>query len=142
MSSKVKQLITKKPVTVTKGTRTIDAVILMSHHNIGSVVIVAEDGKPIGIFTERDLLHAVAKNRDLNLPIEELGTVTKLITIKEDEPIINAARLMHEYNVRHLVVVNKDGKLVGVISIRDLINETHVLSAISTIEDSEWVGGD
>lgn len=138
---KVKVLINKSPLKVPVGTKTLDAVKLMAQNNVGSVLIVDGD-KPVGIFTERDLLKAVAKGEDLNKPIEKLGTYGKLITIREDEPLSNAARLMYQYNIRHLVVVDGKDKAVGVISIRDIISEKHLLSAISTKPDEEWVGGD
>lgn len=138
---KVKVLINRSPLKVPVGTKTIDAVKLMAQNNVGSVLIV--DGeKPVGIFTERDLLKAVAKGEDLNKPVEKLGTYGKLITIREDEPLSNAARLMHQYNIRHLVVVDGKDNVVGIISIRDIISEKHLLSAISTKPDEEWVGGD
>lgn len=138
---KVKVLINKSPLKVPVGTKTLDAVKLMAQNNIGSVIIVNGD-KPVGIFTERDLLKAVAKGEDLNKPVEKLGTYGKLITIREDEPLSNAARLMHQYGIRHLVVVDGKDKVVGIISIRDIISEKHLLSAISTKPDEEWVGGD
>ncbi|PVU76137.1 histidine kinase [Sulfolobus sp. SCGC AB-777_G06] len=138
---KVKVLINKSPLKVPVGTKTLDAVKLMAQNNVGSVLIVDGD-KPVGIFTERDLLKAVAKGEDLNKPVEKLGTYGKLITIREDEPLSSAARLMHQYNIRHLVVVDGKDKVVGVISIRDIISEKHLLSAISTKPDEEWVGGD
>jgi CBS domain-containing protein len=138
---KVKVLINKSPLKVPVGTKTLDAVKLMAQNNIGSVIIVNGD-KPVGIFTERDLLKAVAKGEDLNKPVEKLGTYGKLITIREDEPLSNAARLMHQYGIRHLVVVDGKDKVVGIVSIRDIISEKHLLSAISTKPDEEWVGGD
>lgn len=49
---------------------------------------------------------------------------------------------MAERNLRHLIVVDRDGKLKGVISVRDIIRETHVLKAISEIEKDEYVGSD
>ena len=138
---KVKDLITRPPLGVQKGTRTIDAVKVMVQNNVGSVLIMDGD-KAVGIFTERDLLRAVARCEDLNKPVEELGTYGKLIAIKDTDTVGKAAQLMHEYNIRHLVVVNDHDKVIGVISIRDIINEKHILSILSTKIEEEWVGGD
>ncbi|BCU70936.1 CBS domain-containing protein [Stygiolobus caldivivus] len=138
---KVKSLITRPPIKVSKGTRTLDAVKLMAQNNVGSVLIM--DGeKAVGIFTERDLLKAVAKGEDLNKPVEELGTQGKLFTVKEDDPVGKAALLMHQHNIRHLVVLDGLDKVIGVISIRDIISERHLLSALSTKPEEEWLGGD
>ena len=101
-----------------------------------------EGDRPVGIFTEKDLLRAVARGEDLNRPVEELGTYGKLLTVKDSDPVGRAAQLMHGNNVRHLVVVDDQGRAVGVISIRDIINERHILSILSSARVEEWTGGD
>jgi CBS domain-containing protein len=134
MVLKVKNLIKNKPVTVDPNTPTRDVVKLMAKYNIGSVIII-EGEKPVGIFTERDLVKTVSENRDLNLPVKNNGTYRNLIVVNENDSIKVAAELMKKYNIRHLPVVNNDGKLVGVISIRDLIYEDHVLDMLKSIEE-------
>ncbi len=129
-------------VTVNQGTTLLNAVKLMASQGIGSVIIVDNQGKPIGIFTERDLLMAIARGESTNVAIEKIATVGKLITVNEEDSVGKAAKLMHENNIRHLVVLNHDGGAVGVISIRDIISEKHLLSAISSEPGEEWVGGD
>lgn len=133
-------LIKKPPITVKLGTRVIDAVKIMYNNNVGSVVIVDEKGMPVGIFTERDLMRAIACNKDLNDSVEKLGTYGKLITVKRNSPIGEVAEKMVKNNIRHVVVVDCEGKLVGVISMRDIINEEHVLNfLIKSV--TEWEGG-
>ena len=142
MPNKIKLLITKPLVKVQKGTSVREAVKIMAKNNVGSVLIFDGD-KLIGIFTERDLLRAVANDEDLNKPVEELGTVGNLIIIDEDSPINVAAELMSKHHIRHLIVVDKSGKPIGVVSIRDIIGETHILSILSKVDKTEeWVGGD
>ncbi|MEM4042276.1 MAG: CBS domain-containing protein [Saccharolobus sp.] len=135
-----KNLIKRQPITVKLGTRAIEAVKIMYQHNIGSLVIVNEKGEPVGIFTERDLLRAIACNKNLNDSVENLGTYGKLITVKHNSPIGEVAEKMVKNNVRHIVVVDDEGKLVGVISMRDIINEEHVLNFLIKSE-TEWEGG-
>ncbi|MUN29011.1 CBS domain-containing protein [Sulfuracidifex metallicus] len=142
MQEKIKKLIAKPVVTVTRKMTVLDTVKLMASQGIGSALVVDDDGKPVGIFTERDLLMSVARGDSLNTAVEKICTMGNLITVGEDDPIGKAAELMHEHNIRHLIVTNKEGKPVGVISIRDIINEKHLLSAISSKPDDEWVGGD
>jgi len=140
--NKIKLLITKPLVKVEKGTTTRDAVKIMAKNNVGSVLIFDGD-KLIGIFTERDLLEAVAKDEDLGKPVEELGTVGNLVTVDEDSPINVAAELMSKHNIRHLIVVDRAGKPIGIVSIRDLVGEKHILSILSNVDKiEEWVGGD
>lgn len=141
MATKVKHLVCRPVISVQKGTRAIDAVKKMAENNVGSLAILEGD-KLVGIITERDILKAVAKEVPLNSPVEEIGTTRNLITIEENDPIYKAAELMSKHNIRHLLVTDKDGKLVGVISIRDLIRESHVLKALSMVSQEEFVGSD
>ncbi len=142
IQEKVKKLIKHPVITVTSETSVLDAVKLMASKGVGSVLIVDMNGVPVGIFTERDLLMAVARGESLSAPVRKIGTMGRLVTVGEDEPVGKAAKLMHENNIRHVVVLDSAGRAVSVISIRDLINEKHLLSAISSEPDDEWVGGD
>ena len=95
------------------------AVTKMYTHNIGSVLVVDEDGKPLGIFTERDLVRVVAEGVSLDTPLMKVMS-RKLITANTSESIISAAMKMIENNIRHLPVV-EEGRAVGMVSIRDLV---------------------
>jgi|GEM_PF-362550 predicted transcriptional regulator len=140
MGIKVGNLVNKKLIYVEKGTKAIDAIKLMFKNNIGSVLIL--DGtKLLGIFTERDLLKSVANGEDLNQPIENLATTKDLITIKFEDSLYKAAELMAKKYIRHLIVLDENDKPVGVISIRDIISEKHLLSVLSKVEE-EFAGGD
>ncbi|MCH4815936.1 MAG: CBS domain-containing protein [Saccharolobus sp.] len=135
-----RSLIKRSPVIVKVGTKAIEACKIMYQNNIGSVVIVDEKGYPVGIFTERDVLRAVACGKNLNDNIENLGTFGKLITVKPNSPIGEIAEKMVKNNIRHVVVVDEEGKLVGVVSIKDIVNEKHVLDFLVRSELS-WEGG-
>jgi len=141
MVSIVKHLISKNPVTLEKGTPAINAVKLMASNNMGSVIIT-EGGKLAGIITDRDIIRGLARGISLDQPVEELGTTKNLVTVKEDDTIYTAVKKMAERNLRHLIVVDSKGNLVGVISVRDIIRESHVLKAISDVEREEFVGSD
>ncbi|MUM64865.1 CBS domain-containing protein [Acidianus infernus] len=140
MTSKVKFLISKTPVTAEKGTKLEDVVKIMASMNIGSVIITDKE-KPVGIITERDIIRALAKGIPLTEKIEKVGTMD-LITVFEDDSIYTAAEKMNKYNIRHLVVIDKEGNFKGVISIRDLIRESYVLKALANVSQEEWLGSD
>jgi CBS domain-containing protein len=86
---------------------------------VGSVVVVDAAGRPVGIVTERDIVRFLAQEVDFKTP---LGQVARkgLITASPDDSLISAAAKMIEHNIRHLPVV-EGGRLVGVISIRDVL---------------------
>jgi CBS domain-containing protein len=93
---------------------------LMAQHNVGAVV-VAEQGRPVGIVTDRDLALAACARR---LPPEE--HVQKVMTcpvatMKHNEGIYKATQHLMELKVRRLPVVDEVGRLVGVVSLDDLL---------------------
>lgn len=141
MTSKVKDLISRSPVTIEKGTSTLDAVKTMASLNMGSVIIT-DHGNVVGIITERDIIRALANGVSINEPVEKLGTVGNLITVTEEDSIYVAAEKMSKHNIRHLIVLDTEGKFKGVISMRDMIRESHVLKALSSISEEEFVGSD
>ena len=97
------------------------AVSLMAEHKLGAIPVMNE-GKLIGIFSERDLLRRVVAQR---LPCEktQVGEVmTKPVkTILDTASSDDGFRLMHEGHFRHLPVVDKSGKLFGMVSVLDLL---------------------
>jgi CBS domain-containing protein len=107
-------LVTAKP-----DEKVIDAVEKMAKYKVGSVVII-DNGKVLGIITERDIINLVASKKDLNEKLE-LYMTKNPITIYFDENLEKAIQIMKEKNIRHLPVVNKEGKLIGMISARDII---------------------
>ncbi|WP_053240498.1 CBS domain-containing protein [Pyrobaculum islandicum] len=127
---KAEILARKPPITATPDTKIKDIARIMAEKKIGLVVIVdkSQPDVVVGVVSERDIVRAVANNIDVNLPAKEIMT-SPVITIEGDEPIWNVAKIMHEHNIRH-VVVTKGGKLFGVISIRDLVSEQSVLRSL------------
>jgi CBS domain-containing protein len=96
-----------------------DAVKRMAEQRCGSI-LVAEDGRLLGIFTERDLLVRVVA-AGLEPATTELRDVMTAdpVTIDAEEPVEEAVRRMDEGSFRHLVVVN-GGHVLGVVSTRDI----------------------
>lgn len=92
----------------------------MLKKNIGAVVIVLEE-KPVGIFSERDLMRNLMQGVEniLDQPISAVMT-TALCTIDKDGGFARAMDLMDSRNIRHLPVVEND-RLVGILSIKDML---------------------
>jgi CBS domain-containing protein len=119
----VRKLIDEKPemriYTVPSTATVFDALLVMCEGNIGAV-LVTEDEKIIGIFTERDYAReGEVKGRSAkDTTIAEVMT-SQMILIKPETTLEECAELMGKYRVRHLPVVSRD-RVVGIVSIRRL----------------------
>ncbi len=133
MFSRVLDLVKRPPVTVGVNSSVRDAVRVMFSNSIGSVIVVDDVGRPIGIFTERDLVKLVAQDVSLDSRIGDVMT-RDLVTVKSSESIVKAAMLMSEHRIRHLPVVDDEGRLVGVISIRDVVEALRGMLAARVAE--------
>lgn len=118
---RVSDVMVREVVAVGKDARLKEIANLMYERRIGSVVVVDEAGKPAGIVTERDVVYACAKGLSADTPVWMVMTENP-VTINEDAQLIDAVEKMRELNVRHLPVVNKEGKLVGILSVRDVLD--------------------
>jgi len=94
----------------------------MREHNVGTVVVTDERGRPTGILTDRDLsLRVIAEDKDpKTTPVLEVMTSVPR-SIAEDTPIESALATMRSEKCRRLPVVASDGRLVGVLSLDDIL---------------------
>ncbi len=104
------------------GERVVDAIEKMSRHNIGSIPVVDRESRLLGIFTERDLVHLLATRGSRALDIELSEAMTRdLVVASREDPVPLIAQKMIKHGVRHIPVVDSDNKLIGIISIRDVL---------------------
>ena len=110
----------QKVLTCAAGTTVIEAACLMEQNQIGAVMVV-EDGRLVGIFTERDgLFRVIAKGRDAQTTrLTEVMTRNPQ-TIHPDKPYGHALHVMYEGGFQHLPVV-ENGQPVGMVSARDAL---------------------
>jgi CBS domain-containing protein len=120
---KVRDLLTRKgpdvisiPVTAS----VLDAARLMNEHHIGGVV-VTEAGRPVGIFTERDVLRRVvgAGLDPVSTPVRDVMSTT-LLTVAPDTPVEECRALMTERRIRHVPVIGATG-LEGLVTAGDVM---------------------
>ena len=118
----VRHVMLRNVVTTDPKTPIKAAIKTLHKKHIGSLVITDSNHKCIGIFTERDVLRVVAQGVNLDTPIEEVMT-SNVTTIGEEASLEEARRLIVTHAVRHLPVVNSKGELVGLLSVRKLLDE-------------------
>jgi CBS domain-containing protein len=106
-------------VTVSAQDTFAHAAGILHEHRISSLVVMDGD-RPAGIVTERDLVNVVAEGSDPTAITVARQMTAELSTADPKTDIADAARLMAQRQIRHLPVLDR-GKLVGIISIRDLM---------------------
>src|SRR5574341_1181887 len=121
----VSKLMNSKVQTDFEDQNIMSACNIMSMNNIGSVIIVtrSRNRTPVGIITERDIVEILGKlNPDLlQAPLRMLMS-KPLITIEQSASINDAAKVMSSKKIRRLVVVDKNNKMIGILTQKDLFN--------------------
>lgn len=120
----IKQILAEKTrplTTIAPDDSVLNAIDLMRERNIGAVMVV-DDGKLVGIFTERDCLHKVLA-RDIDLrktPVRDVMTV-KVRCVTPNADVSQSLALMTERFLRHLPVLDEQKNIIGIVSIGDLV---------------------
>lgn len=93
----------------------------MKELNVGSLPVCGDNDKLVGMITDRDITtRATAEGCDPSSTCVSDTMTPKVIPVFEDQDVQEAARLMEEHQVRRLVVLNADKRLVGIVSLGDL----------------------
>ncbi len=106
-----------QPITISPDKTLLDALELMKINGISGIP-VTQKNKLVGIVTNRDLRFET----DLSKQVKEVMT-TKLVTVQDKCSVEEAKRLMHQHRIEKLLVVDKKGELIGLITTRDLENQ-------------------
>ncbi|MCX7876050.1 MAG: CBS domain-containing protein [Melioribacteraceae bacterium] len=130
----IKQIINSKSLFVIKSGTTIkETVNFLAEKNIGLVPVIDDTGKLLGVFSERDLVkRVIAKNLDLELTKVDEVMTKDLILAKVDESPQECLTKMKNNKIRHVLVIDEE-KLVGIVSIKDLL-EVNLQDMKETIE--------
>jgi IMP dehydrogenase len=104
------------PITINCGKCVRDARDLMAEYHIGGIPVVDEDKRLVGIVTNRDLRFEMNPDR----LIDEVMTKENLVTTHQRADLIDAAKILQEHKIEKLPVIDKDGRLVGLITYKDI----------------------
>ncbi len=109
------------PVTVNPNTTVREAIEIMEKFRISGVPVVENDGKLVGILTNRDL--RFIKPTDYAKPVSLFMTKGNLIVAEEKITLEEATEIFQRYKIEKLPIVNKEGKIKGLITIKDIIKK-------------------
>ena len=104
------------PVTIQRGRTVKDALALMREYHIGGIPVVDDQMHLVGIVTNRDLRF----ERNLDKKIDEVMTSENLVTTNTQTDLLSASQILQENKIEKLPVIDKDGKLVGLITYKDI----------------------
>ena len=104
------------PVTIKRGSTVQDALDLMAEYKIGGIPVVDDERHLVGIVTHRDLRF----ERDLSRRIDEVMTKENLVTTNQTSDLETASKILQEHKIEKLPVVDKDNKLVGLLTYKDI----------------------
>ncbi len=117
-----------------------NALSLMADKNVGALVVL-EEGKLVGIFSERDYARKVILKgkSSLNTPVKEIMTST-VFCVRPDQAIEDCMVLMTDKRIRHLPVL-EDDQLVGIVSIGDVVKEIIAEQGITIQQLENYIVG-
>ena len=113
-------------VVATKDVTIQQAAVLMRRHHVGDLVVVQEGANgrqiPVGIVTDRDIVVSVIAPT-LNAGVYTVGDLVarELVTVAEDQGVLETIQHMRMTGVRRMPVIDREGGLVGIVSVDDLI---------------------
>jgi IMP dehydrogenase len=107
------------PITLQINSTVRDAEKIMREFKIGGIPVVDENGKLVGIITNRDLRF----QKDMAMPIERIMTKENLITAPENITLEKAEVILQKYKIEKLPIVNKKGKLTGLVTYKDILKK-------------------
>jgi signal-transduction protein with cAMP-binding, CBS, and nucleotidyltransferase domain len=118
----VKDIMTTALISVHPNTTTFQIAKMMDQGGIGAIIVKDDDDNPVGIITDRDFAVKIAANNlPLDTPVEKTMS-SPLIIINHGESILAAAEMMSSKKIRKLAV-SENGKIIGIITSTDLVNQ-------------------
>lgn len=104
------------PVTLNEDAVVMDAFKIMKEFSIGGIPVVNHDGKLVGIITNRDLRF----QKDMNKPVREVMTTDNMVTAASGTTLKQAEEILQDKKIEKLPVVDHNGKLIGLITFKDI----------------------
>jgi len=129
------EIMTRDVRTATREMSLRDVAIMMRDGDMGAVPVV-EDKRLVGIVTDRDVVvRCIAEGLDAKTPVAHAMT-TEIFSVRPDDFVFEAVRLMGDKQVRRIPVVAENGDLAGIISMADIALETEdELEIAETLEE-------
>ena len=137
---RVSEAMTREVRVATPGQTIRDVAKIMAEIDAGSMP-VGEDDRLVGMITDRDIaIRGVAQGKGPDTPVREVMSDSKVLYCYEDEELEHVAKNMGSEQVRRLPVVNREKRLVGIVSLADVV-QRETKSAIKAVKGVSKPGG-
>ena len=137
MALRVREVMTTDPACCTPDTNLRDVAQLMKEHDCGLIPIAESDQtkKPIGTITDRDIaIRIVAEGKNpLELTARDCMT-TPCITVQDEDSLEDCIKVMQENQIRRNVVVDRNGRCVGIVAQADIARKLNAKTTAEVVE--------
>ncbi len=116
----VASAVGRPPLVVPADCPVPQVVAKMRDHRADAAVVESGEGQPWAIITERDIVRLIAADQSLPLPVGAIAS-RPLITVGDEDSLLNARRVLEERRIRHVGVTDRDGGLIGLLSFGDIL---------------------
>lgn len=132
----VQEIMTKNPACCTPEQKTNEAAKLMVECDCGEIPVVDDKRKPLGVVTDRDIIvRVVARDEDpREWPVREAMT-SPALTVTAETSLEECRRLMEENQIRRVPVVDKNGIVVGIVALADIVRHANEDAAAELVRD-------
>jgi CBS domain-containing protein len=144
---KISQILAKKTpkiISISHDNSIRMAISRLTEHRIGAIIVLDDAGNLCGILSERDIVRWAAQNEDVFAqPVSRVMTRDVVVGLPQDD-MMSVAHVMTERRFRHLPIVDDDGKVIGMISIGDVMKaqRDEYRGEIDTLETQIMAGED
>ena len=139
-SMKIGDLAVHKVATIPSGTPLLNCAKEMRGLHVGSLVVINDQGCPIGMLTDRDItLEVVALEKDVNALVVDDVMSSPVCVAHCTEGVVDALARMREQGIRRLQVVDNEGKICGIVTASNIVEELSVMldSIVRAVKSSK-----
>ena len=139
-SNLISKLLTREIISINENDTIYDAIKLLSKNKIGALPVINNQKKLCGIVSERDIIHAISENKEINLSLSHINSImtSKIITCNKDTESNVLMKIMTTNKIRHIPILEKN-LLIGIVSIGDVVKRLLEKFNIENEELKSWL---
>lgn len=144
----VQEIMTREPECSTRETKLQDVAAMMARCDCGAIPVVENENsmRPVGIVTDRDIVtRVVAKGEDYQRLDATAAMTTSIVTVGPETPLEEAEEIMKTKQIRRLIVVDDDGRCIGMLAQADVARhrpEVETGDMVEEISEPSAVGAE